>query len=48
MEMSIRVALGSKNPTKIKGTQMALEKVMKDVTLIPVEVDSGVSKQPFG
>jgi len=46
--MSIRVALGSKNPTKIKGTQMALEKVMKDVTLIPVEVDSGVSKQPFG
>ncbi|AXI25377.1 purine NTP phosphatase [Methanofervidicoccus sp. A16] len=44
----IRVALGSENPTKIKGTQMALEKVMKNILIVPVDVDSGVSKQPFG
>ena len=44
----IKVALGSKNPTKIKGTEIALEKVMKNALIVPVEVDSGVSKQPFG
>ncbi|WP_338603898.1 DUF84 family protein [Sulfolobus tengchongensis] len=41
------VALGSKNPAKIEAVKEALKILKLDWNLIPVEIDSGVSKQPF-
>ena len=42
----IRVAVGSKNPSKIEGVRKAYEYLGIDVEIIPVEARSGVSRQP--
>jgi len=43
----LKVAVGSKNPAKIKGVEKAFSKFFKDVEVEGVEVNSGVSNQPF-
>nr|MBN1228263.1 inosine/xanthosine triphosphatase [Anaerolineae bacterium] len=42
------VAVGSTNCVKIQATQAVFEQVAPDATIIPVEVSSGVSPQPWG
>ncbi len=42
----IRVAVGSKNPSKIEGVKRAYEYLGLEVDIIPVEAVSGVSRQP--
>ena len=44
----MRVAIGSKNPTKVEGVRLAFERFFEDVEVLSVDVDSGVSYQPFG
>ncbi len=43
----IRVAVGSKNPTKVEGTKLAFERFFDEVEVVAREVDSGVPSQPF-
>jgi len=43
----LKVAVGSKNPTKVEGVKLAFEQYFKDVEVIPKDVDSGVPAQPF-
>jgi len=42
------VSIGSENPIKIKGVQLAMEKTIGNVKVVPIDVDSGVSNQPRG
>ncbi|ENN96843.1 hypothetical protein J422_00310 [Methanocaldococcus villosus KIN24-T80] len=42
------VALGSKNPIKVKATKEAFERVIGYSEIIPVDVDSKVSPHPIG
>jgi len=44
----MKIAVGSKNPVKIKAVQNILEKIYGKVNVIGVNVDSQVSPQPFG
>jgi inosine/xanthosine triphosphatase len=41
------VAIGSKNPAKINAVKLAFQEIHKEVTVMPMDVDSGVSEQPF-
>ena len=43
----LRVAVGSKNPTKVEGVKLAFKQYFEDVEVIPKDVDSGVPAQPF-
>ncbi len=43
----LRVAVGSKNPTKVEGVKRAFEQFFGEVEIIPKSVDSGVPPQPF-
>ena len=43
----IRVAVGSKNPTKVEGVRLAFERFFDEVEVVAKEVDSGVPSQPF-
>ena len=42
------MVVGSKNPVKFNATKNILTKIYKDIELKSLEVDSGVSNQPFG
>lgn len=42
------VAVGSKNPAKISAVRSAFLKFFKKVEVVSLDVESGVSKQPFG
>jgi len=42
----MRVAVGSRNPVKVRATERALDGLASDVD--PVAVDSGVGEQPWG
>lgn len=44
----MRVAVGSKNPVKVKATKNVLEKLYGEVEVDSVKVDSQVPSQPFG
>ncbi len=43
----VKVIVGSQNPLKIKGVEKAFSQYFDKVYVQGVEVDSGVSKQPF-
>lgn len=43
----IEVAVGSTNPSKVGAVQMAAEQYLPNVTVLPADVDSGVSDQPW-
>jgi len=42
------IAVGSANPNKVRGIKKAAKRLFKDVKIIGIDVDSGVSDQPFG
>ncbi|WP_457549759.1 inosine/xanthosine triphosphatase [Archaeoglobus sp.] len=44
----MKVAVGSTNPTKVKGVKKAFEEFFEDVEVVSKDVDSGVSAQPIG
>ncbi len=46
---SLKVAVGSMNPVKIEAVKLAFKKVFpkKQLEIVGVEVDSGVSVQPM-
>ncbi|MHC1585533.1 MAG: inosine/xanthosine triphosphatase [Candidatus Syntropharchaeia archaeon] len=44
----MKIAVGSKNPVKIKAVKNVLSKFYRDLEVISVEVDSGVPDQPVG
>lgn len=44
----MRVAVGSKNPVKLRGVERAFKELIGPAEVIGVEVDPGVSKQPVG
>lgn len=44
----MRVAVGSKNPVKLRAVQRVFTRVFGQVEVISREVSSGVSPQPFG
>ncbi len=43
----MRVAVGSCNPTKVKGVEEAFKHFFNDVEVLPRSVNSGVPPQPF-
>jgi len=45
---SLRVNLGSKNPVKVRATEVSLLRMFDEVVIASVDVDSGVGKQPKG
>ena len=44
----MKVAVGSKNPVKVKATKNILEKIYEDLEVVSVDADSQVPSQPFG
>jgi inosine/xanthosine triphosphatase len=44
----IEIAVGSTNPSKIGAVEIAAERYLPNVNVVPVEVDSGVPDQPWG
>ena len=44
----MQVKVGSKNPVKLQATKNVLQKIYSDLTVMTVDVDSGVPDQPFG
>jgi inosine/xanthosine triphosphatase len=44
----MRVAVGSRNPVKVKATKNVLEQIYEDVEVVSIDADSGVPDQPFG
>ncbi len=44
----MKVAVGSRNPVKVKATQNVLKKIYKNLEVVSVDADSGVPSQPFG
>lgn len=44
----MRVAVGSKNPVKLRAVRRVFARVFGEVEVISIEVSSGVSSQPFG
>ena len=44
----MKIAVGSKNPVKVKAVKNVLEKIYKEAKVFKVDVESGVSHQPFG
>ncbi len=43
----MRVVVGSRNPTKVKGVEEAFKQFFEDVEVLSKSVDSGVPPQPF-
>jgi len=43
----LRVAVGSKNPAKIKAVHAAFERMQMEVEVVGIDVPSGVAAQPF-
>jgi inosine/xanthosine triphosphatase len=44
----MKVAVGSKNPVKVKATKNILKKIYEDLEVVSVDADSQVPSQPFG
>ncbi|KAF5078614.1 inosine/xanthosine triphosphatase [Methanobacterium aggregans] len=44
----MKVAVGSRNPVKIRATENVLKNFYKDIQVYGVDVDSGVPSQPLG
>lgn len=44
----IEIAVGSSNPSKVGAVEMAAEQYLPNVAVLPADVDSGVSDQPWG
>ena len=44
----MKIAIGSKNPVKIKAVEDGLKEVFPQAEFVSVEVGSGISNQPFG
>ena len=42
------VAIGTKNPAKVKAVTSAFKKVFPKAQFVPIHVESGVSEQPIG
>lgn len=45
---AMSVAVGSTNQVKIEAVRTVMERIYGNVRIVPVEVDPGVPKQPFG
>ena len=45
---NIEIAVGSTNPSKVGAVEMAAEKYLPNVTVLPAEAESGVPDQPWG
>ena len=45
---NIEIAVGSTNPSKVGAVEMAAEKYLPNVTVLPSEAESGVPEQPWG
>jgi inosine/xanthosine triphosphatase len=45
---NIEIAVGSSNPTKVGAVEVAAERFLPNVTVLPAEVGSGVPDQPWG
>jgi inosine/xanthosine triphosphatase len=43
----MKVALGSKNPVKVRATKKVMRKIYRDVKIFPVKVDPGVGDNPM-
>lgn len=44
----MKVLIGTKNPGKVEGAKLALEKYFKDFEIEGIKVESGVNDQPVG
>ncbi|MGZ7120124.1 MAG: DUF84 family protein, partial [Methanobacterium sp.] len=44
----MKIAVGSKNPVKVKAVLNVLKAIYGQVDVMGVDVDSGVPHQPFG
>ncbi len=44
----MKVLIGTKNPGKIKGAQIALERYFSDVEIQSIKIESNVAEQPVG
>jgi inosine/xanthosine triphosphatase len=44
----IEIAVGSNNPTKVGAVELAAEKYLPNITVLPADVPSGVPDQPWG
>jgi len=44
----MRVAVGTRNPAKLRGVERAFRELVGPATLLPVAVDPGVPRQPVG
>ena len=44
----MRVTVGSENPVKVSAVKQVFSEVFRDVEVLPVSVDAGVSPQPMG
>ena len=44
----MRILVGSMNPVKINAVKAVMSRINSNAEIIPLEVDSGVSKTPFG
>ena len=43
----MKIAVGSTNPVKIQAVKEVFEEIFRDIEVVGIEVDSGVSNQPF-
>ena len=44
----MKVAVGSRNPVKVKATKNVLDQIYGEVEVVSIDTDSGVPDQPFG
>ena len=44
----MKVAVGSRNPVKVKATKNVLDQIYGEVEVVSIDIDSGVPDQPFG
>lgn len=45
---NIEIAVGSSNPSKVGAVEIAAEKYLPNVTVVPAGVESGIPDQPWG
>lgn len=43
----MNIAIGSTNPAKVNAVRKAFQELDKNITIVPINVSSGVSEQPF-
>ncbi|RLG19309.1 inosine/xanthosine triphosphatase [Candidatus Micrarchaeota archaeon] len=48
MQKKMKIAIGSANPNKVRGVRKAAAKLFKQIEVVGIDVESGVSDQPFG